>query len=67
MSSENTVYFTKDNLDTYLKELAKEFRKLNETAIMSRFTLPLVKKKRNPRKYLSASSKTIPALQRSPM
>ncbi len=27
MSSE--IHFTKDNLDTYLKELAKEFRKLN--------------------------------------
>ena len=29
--SENTIYFTKDNLDTYLKELAKEYRKLNGT------------------------------------
>lgn len=29
MSSDTTNYFTKDNLDMYLKELAKEFRKLN--------------------------------------
>ena len=29
MSSENKNFFTKQNLDTYLKELAKEFRKLN--------------------------------------
>ena len=29
MSSENKIFFTKENLDTYLKELAKEFRKLN--------------------------------------
>ncbi len=29
MSSEPTSVFTKDNLDTYLKELAKEYRKLN--------------------------------------
>ena len=29
MSSENKNFFTKENLDTYLKELAKEFRKLN--------------------------------------
>ncbi len=27
--SDNSNYFTKDNLDMYLKELAKEFRKLN--------------------------------------
>lgn len=27
--SKDTQYFTKDNLDMYLKELAKEFRKLN--------------------------------------
>ena len=29
MSSENKNFFTRENLDTYLKELAKEFRKLN--------------------------------------
>lgn len=28
MSSENRFVFTKDNIDTYLKELAKEYRKL---------------------------------------
>jgi hypothetical protein len=39
MSSENTVYFTKDNLDTYLKELAKEFRKLNGTTMPAEIIL----------------------------
>ena len=39
MSSEKTNYFTKDNLDTYLKELAKEFRKLNGTAIPAEIIL----------------------------
>ncbi len=39
MSSESTNYFTKDNLDTYLKELAKEFRKLNGTAIPAEIIL----------------------------
>lgn len=29
MLSKDTKYFTKENLDMYLKELAKEFRKLN--------------------------------------
>ncbi len=29
MSSENTNYFTKDNLNAYLKELGKEYRRLN--------------------------------------
>ncbi|MBE6572602.1 MAG: hypothetical protein E7656_10180 [Ruminococcaceae bacterium] len=29
MSSDNKNVFTKENLDTYLKELAKEFRKIN--------------------------------------
>jgi len=28
MSSKNKNFFTKENLDTYLKELAKEFRKI---------------------------------------
>ena len=32
-------YFTKDNLDTYLKELAKEFRKLNGTAMPAEIIL----------------------------
>lgn len=31
--------FTKDNLNTYLKELAKEFRKLNETVIPAEIIL----------------------------
>lgn len=31
--------FTKDNLDTYLKELAKEFRKLNGTAMPAEIVL----------------------------
>lgn len=29
MLSKDTKHFTKDNLDMYLKELAKEFRKFN--------------------------------------
>lgn len=29
MSSDKKIFFTKENLDTYLKELAKEFRKIN--------------------------------------
>ena len=29
MSSKNTEYFTKENLDEYLKELGKEYRRLN--------------------------------------
>lgn len=29
MSSENKNFFTKENLDTYLKELAKEFKRIN--------------------------------------
>ena len=32
MSSDIVGFFTKDNLDTYLKTLAKEYRKLNGTA-----------------------------------
>lgn len=39
MSSENTNSFTKDNLDTYLKELAKEFRKLNGTSMPAEIIL----------------------------
>lgn len=39
MSSESTNYFTKDNLDTYLKALAKEFRKLNGTAMPAEIIL----------------------------
>ncbi len=39
MSSESTNYFTKDNLDTYLKELAKEFRKLNRTSMPAEIIL----------------------------
>ena len=33
MSSEPISVFTKDNLDTYLKELAKEYRKLNRKTL----------------------------------
>ena len=29
MSSEDTNYFTKANLDDYLRELGKEYRRLN--------------------------------------
>lgn len=36
MSSEN---FTKENLDTYLKELAKEFRRLNGKAMPAEIVL----------------------------
>jgi hypothetical protein len=32
MSSDIVGFFTKDNPDTYLKTLAKEYRKLNGTA-----------------------------------
>ena len=39
MSSENTTTFTKDNLDSYLKELAKEFRKLNGAAMPAEIIL----------------------------
>jgi len=39
MSSENTGCFTKDNLDTYLKELAKEYRRLNGTAMPAEIIL----------------------------
>ena len=38
MSSDNKV-FTKENLDTYLKELAKQFRKLNGKAMPAEITL----------------------------
>jgi len=33
------ISFTKDNLDTYLKELAKTFRKLNGTAMPAEIIL----------------------------
>jgi hypothetical protein len=39
MSSNVLAVFTKDNLDTYLKELAKEFRKLNGTAVHAEIIL----------------------------
>ncbi len=39
MSSESTNYFTKDNLNTYLKELAKELRKLNRREIHAEIIL----------------------------
>lgn len=39
MSSESMNYFNKDNLDICLKELAKEFRKLNGTAMSAEIIL----------------------------
>lgn len=39
MSSDNKNVFTKDNLDTYLKELAKEFRKVNGKSIPAEIIL----------------------------
>jgi hypothetical protein len=39
MSSDSTICFTKDNLDTYLKELAKEFRKLNGNSMPAEIIL----------------------------
>ena len=39
MSSENKNFFTKENLDTYLKELAKEFRKLNRKDMQAEIIL----------------------------
>lgn len=39
MSSEPTTVFTKDNLDTYLKELAKEYRKINGKTVPAEITL----------------------------
>lgn len=39
MSSEHTSVFTKQNLDTYLKELAKEYRKLNGTSVPAELVL----------------------------
>lgn len=39
MSSEGTGVFTKENLDTLLKELAKEFKRRNGTAIPAEIIL----------------------------
>lgn len=39
MLSDASAVFTKDNLDTYLKELAKEFRKLNGKAMPAEIVL----------------------------
>lgn len=39
MLSDANMVFTKDNLDTYLKELAKEFRKLNGKAMPAELIL----------------------------
>ena len=39
MLSEPTIQFTKDNLDTYLKELAKEYRKLGGKAMPAEIVL----------------------------
>lgn len=35
MSSDNSVVFTKDNLDKYLNELGKEYRKLNKASAVT--------------------------------
>lgn len=39
MSFDNEAVFTKENLDTYLKELAKAFRKRNGTAMPAEIIL----------------------------
>ena len=39
MSFDNSQYFTKENLDTYLKALAKEYRKKNGTAMPAEIIL----------------------------
>jgi len=39
MSSEGTGVFTKENLDTLLKELAKEFKRRNGTAVPAEIIL----------------------------
>lgn len=39
MSSEGTGVFTKENLDTLLKELAKEFKRQNGTAVPAEIIL----------------------------
>lgn len=39
MSSKGTGIFTKENLDTLLKELAKEFKRLNGTAVAAEIIL----------------------------
>ncbi len=39
MSSEGTVVFTKENLDTMLKELAKEFKKRNGATVPAEIIL----------------------------
>lgn len=39
MLSKDTINFTKENLDKYLKELAKEFRKLNGKVMPAEITL----------------------------
>ena len=39
MSSENSNYFTKENLNTYLKELGKEYKKINEKSMPAEIIL----------------------------
>lgn len=39
MSSENMNFFTKENLNTYLKELGKEYRRLNGKTIPAEIVL----------------------------
>ena len=39
MSSEQTIVFTRENLDLYLKELGKEFRRLNGTSVPAEIIL----------------------------
>lgn len=39
LPEKDDVYFSSDNLDMYLKELAKEFRKLNGKTMPAEVTL----------------------------
>lgn len=39
MSSENSNYFTKENLNTYLKELGKEYKKINGKSVPAEIIL----------------------------
>ena len=39
MSSDHTAVFTKENLNDYLKELAKEYRKINGKAMPAEIIL----------------------------
>ncbi len=60
MSSEGTVVFTKENLDTMLKELAKEFKKRNGTTVPAEYLIAM--KLRSGRKYKNDLSDIIGVL-----